>query len=129
MTRQFTIDRDRFERFRAEADAAQSQSRSAEDRVNEAHDELREAEEALRVVESSYRGPTQVISLRDETGTAHNVSEEHRELYLNGARNRVAKAKAEVARLARSQNEGAGAREHAIRLFSRLSAFEKGFDR
>lgn len=97
----FSIDRDRLERFRAEADAARGAYSIAQERVTEARYQLRDAKEEVERLKRSHGGSP----------------------YLASARNRVEAAQAEVARLADAQSQGAGAREHVRQLFARLEAY------
>lgn len=97
----FSIDRDRLERYRAEADAARGASRIARDRVTEARLQLRDAKDEVERLKRSHGGGP----------------------YLASARNRVEAAQAEVARMAEAQSQGAGAREHATQLFACLEAY------
>lgn len=129
MASTFTIDPNRLERFRAEADAARRDSRTESERINEAHREFREAEDDLRRLENSHRGAPSIINVRGETGTMRRVTESKHDLYLDRARNRVEAARKELASLRRSQRDGAAARQHMTELFSRVSAHEKGFAR
>ena len=126
---EFSIDHDRLDRYRAEADKARGESRAARDRVQDAHHELREAQDKLRRLERSLPGEPRVINVRDEKGNVHRRAESQHDIRIEGVRRRVEKAQAELNRLAAAQNDGAAAREHAIQLFSRLSAHAAGYSR
>ena len=119
----FTVDPDRLERYRAEADAARGASRSASGRLTEARLQLREANDELQRWERSLPGALRFANVRDANGNMHRRGESQHERGLTSARTRVEVAQAEVARLADAQSQGAGAREHVRHLFARLEAY------